>query len=100
MALARHRADSTLIMRHCGPNGSSQPHTTSSWTGHRRELDYFRVGCELEANRNFLYEWWPIVRRRNLYQRLSAAQVELRPYTIDYQTQQTYRNSEDPHAAQ
>jgi hypothetical protein len=22
-------------------------------TGHRRELDYFRVGCELEANRNF-----------------------------------------------
>jgi len=48
----------------------------------------------------FLYEWWPIVRRRNLYQRLSAAQVELRPYTIDYQTQQTYRNSEEPHAAQ
>jgi hypothetical protein len=48
----------------------------------------------------FLYEWWPIVRRRNLYQRLSAAQVELRPYTIDYQTQQTYRNSKEPHAAQ
>src|SRR5260370_35820074 len=53
MALARHRTDSPLIMRHCGPNGSRQPHTTSSWTGHRRELDYFRVGCELEANRNF-----------------------------------------------
>jgi len=51
--IARHRTDSTLIMRHCGPNGSRQPHTTSSWTGHRRELDYFRVGCELEANRNF-----------------------------------------------
>jgi hypothetical protein len=28
----------------------------------------------------FLYDWWPIVRRRNLYQRLSAARVELRPY--------------------
>ena len=32
---------------------SRQPHTTSSWTGHRRELDYFRVGCELDATRNF-----------------------------------------------
>ena len=28
----------------------------------------------------FLYDWWPIVRRRNLYRRLSEAQVELRPY--------------------
>jgi hypothetical protein len=28
----------------------------------------------------FLYEWWPIVRRRNLYLRLAAAQTELRPY--------------------
>ena len=28
----------------------------------------------------FLYDWWPIVRRGNLYQRLSAAHVELRPY--------------------
>jgi len=28
----------------------------------------------------FLYDWWPIVRRRNLYRRLSAAQVEVRPY--------------------
>ena len=27
----------------------------------------------------FLYDWWPIVRRRNLYQRLSAAEVDLRP---------------------
>jgi hypothetical protein len=27
----------------------------------------------------FLYDWWPIVRRRNLYQRLANAQVELRP---------------------
>src|SRR5712664_3616373 len=28
----------------------------------------------------FLYEWWPIVRRRNLYRRISAALVEVRPY--------------------
>jgi hypothetical protein len=27
----------------------------------------------------FLYDWWPIVRRRNLYRRLSLADVELRP---------------------
>jgi hypothetical protein len=31
----------------------------------------------------FLYDWWPIVRRRNLYQRLSQARVELRPYKND-----------------
>jgi hypothetical protein len=28
----------------------------------------------------FLYDWWPIVRRRKLYQRLSAAEVDLKPY--------------------
>jgi hypothetical protein len=28
----------------------------------------------------FLYDWWPIVRRRNLYRRIAAAHVELRPY--------------------
>jgi hypothetical protein len=38
------------------------------------------MSCELETNRNFLYEWWPIVRRRNLYRRLAAAQVELKSY--------------------
>jgi hypothetical protein len=27
----------------------------------------------------FLYEWWPIARRRNLYRRLAAAEVELNP---------------------
>ena len=31
----------------------------------------------------FLYEWWPLVRRRNLYRRLAAAQVELKPYKTD-----------------
>lgn len=27
----------------------------------------------------FLYDWWPIVRRRNLYQRLADATIELKP---------------------
>jgi hypothetical protein len=27
----------------------------------------------------FLYEWWPLVRRRNLYRRLAVAQVNLTP---------------------
>jgi hypothetical protein len=28
----------------------------------------------------FLYEWWPIARRRHLYRKLAAAKVELKPY--------------------
>jgi hypothetical protein len=28
----------------------------------------------------FLYDWWPIVRRRNLYRRLAKARVELKAY--------------------
>lgn len=28
----------------------------------------------------FLYDWWPIARRRDLYRRLSAAEVERKPY--------------------
>jgi hypothetical protein len=28
----------------------------------------------------FLYEWWPINRRRRLYQRIAAANIELKPY--------------------
>ena len=27
----------------------------------------------------FLYDWWPVARRRNLYRCLAAATVELRP---------------------
>ena len=27
----------------------------------------------------FLYEWWPIARRRNLFRRLAVAAIELRP---------------------
>jgi hypothetical protein len=28
----------------------------------------------------FLYDWWPITRRRDLYRRLAEAKVELRPF--------------------
>jgi len=28
----------------------------------------------------FLYDWWPLLRRRNLYRRLSEASVEMRSY--------------------
>lgn len=34
----------------------------------------------------FLYDWWPIIRQRNLYQRLARAKVELRPYKSGHQT--------------
>jgi hypothetical protein len=37
----------------------------------------------------FLYDWWPIVRRRNLYRRLAAAPVGLRPYKKGQKPQQT-----------
>jgi hypothetical protein len=31
----------------------------------------------------FLYDWWPIARRRDLYLRLSEAVVETKPYSTD-----------------
>jgi hypothetical protein len=31
----------------------------------------------------FLYDWWPIARRRDLYRRLSNAVVEARPYQVE-----------------
>jgi hypothetical protein len=30
----------------------------------------------------FLYDWWPIARKRELYRRLAAATVELKPYPV------------------
>jgi hypothetical protein len=29
----------------------------------------------------FLYDWWPLAHRRDLYNRLSVAAVECRPYS-------------------
>jgi len=31
----------------------------------------------------FLYDWWPLARRRDLYRRLSAAKVEKKPYSVE-----------------
>jgi hypothetical protein len=31
----------------------------------------------------FLYDWWPIVRKRNLYRRLAAATIEDQPYDAE-----------------
>jgi hypothetical protein len=36
----------------------------------------------------FLYDWWPIVRRRSLYRRLAEASVELRPYALGEERRQ------------
>jgi hypothetical protein len=34
----------------------------------------------------FLYDWWPLAHRRDLYNRLSVATVESKPYLINIQT--------------
>lgn len=34
----------------------------------------------------FLYDWWPLLRRRNLYRRLASASVTLRSYGPDTQS--------------
>ena len=34
----------------------------------------------------FLYDWWPLAHRRDLYERLAAAIIELRPYSIEAAT--------------
>src|SRR6185436_14373032 len=34
----------------------------------------------------FLYDWWPLAHRRDLYNRLSVATVELKPYSINIET--------------
>jgi hypothetical protein len=34
----------------------------------------------------FLYDWWPLAHRRDLYDRLSIATVETKPYAINIET--------------
>jgi hypothetical protein len=34
----------------------------------------------------FLYDWWPLAHRRDLYHRLSAATVEAKPYPVNAET--------------
>jgi hypothetical protein len=35
----------------------------------------------------FLYDWWPVARRRDRYQRLAAATVELKPYVAGHSSE-------------
>jgi hypothetical protein len=44
----------------------------------------------------FLYDWWPIARRRDLYRRLSAVTVERKPYPVGAPAQTTLRLNEAP----
>ncbi|ANW02146.1 hypothetical protein [Bradyrhizobium icense] len=41
----------------------------------------------------FLYDWWPLARRRDLYRRLSVARIELKPYAIKVETPSILRTS-------
>ena len=51
------------------------------------QLGALERGRELQTNRIFLYDWLPIVHRRNLYERLSEARVEVMAYATDDQMQ-------------
>jgi hypothetical protein len=44
----------------------------------------------------FLYDWWPIARRRDLYRRLSAVTVERKPYPGGAPTQAVLRLNNAP----
>ncbi len=44
----------------------------------------------------FLYDWWPLVRRRNLYRRLARATVELKAYDAGASGMRDRLNSEQP----
>jgi hypothetical protein len=39
----------------------------------------------------FLYDWWPLAHRRDLYNRLSIATVESKPYSISIEAPSTMR---------
>jgi hypothetical protein len=44
----------------------------------------------------FLYDWWPIARRRDLYHRLSAATVDRKPYQGAARARTTSRSTSAP----
>ena len=45
----------------------------------------------------FLYDWWPLAHRRDLYNRLSVATVEVKPYSINADTRAITHTSPEPH---
>jgi hypothetical protein len=44
----------------------------------------------------FLYDWWPLAHRRDLYNRLSVATVEVKPYPIKADASSITRTSIEP----
>ena len=44
----------------------------------------------------FLYDWWPIARRRDLYRRFSAAVVEKKPYADQDSNKRKSRSNTAP----
>ena len=44
----------------------------------------------------FLYDWWPLAHRRDLYKRLSVATVEPKPYWINIEMPSIRRTSIEP----
>ena len=42
------------------------------------KLDHFGWVANWKPIEIFLYDWWPLARRRDLYRRLAAARVEVR----------------------
>ncbi|QHO75743.1 hypothetical protein ACH79_27115 [Bradyrhizobium sp. CCBAU 051011] len=47
----------------------------------------------------FLYDWWPLARRRDLFNRLSVASVELKPYAIKVETPSMFTSIRADHEA-
>jgi hypothetical protein len=47
----------------------------------------------------FLYDWWPLARRRDLFNRLSVASVELKPYAIKVEAPSTFTSIQADHEA-
>ncbi|XSC45349.1 hypothetical protein ACF1BQ_004165 [Bradyrhizobium sp. RDT10] len=47
----------------------------------------------------FLYDWWPLARRRDLFNRLSVASVELKPYAIKVETPSIFKSIQADHEA-
>ena len=46
----------------------------------------------------FLYDWWPLAHRRDLYHRLSGATVEAKPYPVNIETLPCQAHIDRPHS--
>jgi hypothetical protein len=71
-------------------------HSLDPFPYREKDLDNDVENSSSEANRNIPYDWSPIVRRPNLYQRLSAAHVKLRSYQTGDQKQRAIPGKKPP----